>query len=239
MQICARAFNMKRILILAIVAVIAVACGSGSSNDQGVAFTNLGFFSGALDGDKLPAGELGTIVPISGGIFVGEDGTQGGGVILTYIGLQNNLSGEFIRVDRLFMEYDIPGAKTAIPTTSVGIGGIVGPIKPVDATAGFSSSLPSSFAAENSPGNQLLLQFPVVPNAIVEFLNLNRNSLPELPFEMVVNVRATGVSSAGDRYDTNTASYVVLWQADNIVTPTTDQTGGDVSGTGTDNTGGA
>lgn len=220
-------FNVKRfstaLLLLAFVGSIGlIGCGSGSSNDQGVSFTLLGFFGGPLDGDDLPAGELGQFVPLSGGNFIDEGAPTSSGTVLTYLGMQNNMLGQFIRTDRVFMEYQVPGARVSVPSSSFPLGLIVGP------AGGNNSTLPDSFTDEEaSVGNLALAQFPIVPASVMEFINFNRTSFPEAPFEMNVRVVVTGITSAGDRLDSNESYYQVIFTPDRLVEPSEDE-GGDV-----------
>lgn len=222
---------MRRFIwALAIGALISVTasvigCGSASNNDQGVSFSALGFFSEAPESeDDLPPGQIGATTTLSNST---ETGAEFGGAIFTFLGLQNNLSSQFIRVERIFMSYHVSGASQQPPSTSIAHSYILAPPQVTggegEDTSGdspFDSTLPPSFNGENTVGSMGFGQFPIVPLEVIEWLNFNRNSLPELPFNMTIDVYARGVTSAGDSLETNTVSFVVNFTPDQIINPT-------------------
>ncbi|WKZ57931.1 MAG: hypothetical protein QY326_04490 [Bdellovibrionota bacterium] len=199
-------------------------CGGSSGNDQGTSFTNLGFFVFDDDedfecGDLPPQGLFGTVQPL------GFSGDQSGGVVAA-LGLQNNLSGQTIRPDRVLLDFYVPGSNVNPPSTTTSLGGILGP---GDGTAGDSSSsssgggqtvidttLPPSF---DSICNQGFYNIYVVPPAVMSFINLNRDSFPETPFIMEVRVTASGVTSAGDRLESNQQVFFVEFTPETTINP--------------------
>ncbi len=211
----------------------AVGCGS-SSNDQGTTFTHLGYYSGTIAnacGGTFPTAISGISLPIS--VIQGEgSGSEnfGGSTALLTVGAQNNLSGQTLRVRRVFYDYYIQGSNVQPPTTSAAMTMLLGPGQSAtnaDPTQGgnqgnqgnqSNSSLPDSLQGLCNVGfSQVIL----VPNDILEWVNLNRNSLPEAPFTMEVTSTLEGVSSAGDSYTSNGATVFIVFEPDNTITPAT------------------
>lgn len=237
--------NIRSAAASALIVLMAFAlgsCGSASNNDQGVAFTLLGFFAaGDVDGCDLPAGELGQFTPIGeldSSSIVGDSEESGdSGAVLTYLGIQNNLTGQFIRTDRVLLSYYIEGASAQPPSTTLALSSVVGPSvvasdSSSDTEGGatndpFDSSLPPGF--DNESCSREFLQFMVVPPDIRAWINLNKGSLPEAPFVMTATVEVTGLTSAGARLTTNPATYDVIFTPDPIIPPTIDD-GADTGG---------
>lgn len=208
--------NYKRfvgagVLSLSLLLLSLTGCGSGSSNnDQGVAFTLLGFFS---DFEET-AGQVGDTITLSGtdefsNSSPNED-SQTETAVPVILGLQNNLSGQFIRADIAYITYFVNGASAQPPSTSVSFSVFLGP-----ASEG-NSSLPPTIANPNTS----FAQIPIVPADIRAWLALNRNDLPEPPFTMTATVYVSGVTSSGDRLDTNQATYFLNVVPDVPIAPT-------------------
>ncbi len=188
-------------------------CGSSPTNDQGVSFTLTGFYADTGEGTTAPAGEVGQSVPLSAANPEGIDSF--GGIVTTVAGLRNNMTSQTVRVDRIEMKYYIEGAKAQPPRTVV----------PLTVFLGVSSGAGSSTSSSGSTtttvlNSQSYAEFPVVTTDIMTWLNFNKTNLPELPFTMAVEVTAEGISSAGNRYETNPASYFIIFTPDNIIAPT-------------------
>jgi len=193
---------MKRIAkcLLAIVAATALwSCGSASNNDQGVSFTLFGFFTSETGG----TGEVGANVPLS----TRSEGNQG--FIATYYGLQNNMTGVGIRTQRAMISYYVEGSTIQPPDTTQAVAALMGP-----SGSALGSSLPPGFA---NGKNIAYAGVPIVPPDIMAWLNLNRASLPELPFQMTVRTYITGITTAGDRLDTNPLDFRVTFLPDEII----------------------
>jgi len=183
--------------VVALVAFNLIGCGGGTSNNQGTSFTFLGWFD-PTDTDQNLLG-LSTTLSGSPGIAVGA------------VGLQNNLVGQIIRVQRLEHEFYIPGATEQPPSTAFPLGVVL--LSPVgeEGEPGTNSSLPGTLTGD---GNVVYAESYVVPPEIMEWINLNRNSLPEPPFTMNVISRAYGVTSAGDVMYSNDMAFSVTFLPD-------------------------
>jgi hypothetical protein len=202
--------------------IFLAACGSSPTNNQGVSFTLLGFFQGDASEGSEARGEVGQYKPLSAG---GVE-TQGGdtaGDALTYVGLQNNITSQFLRVDRLEIEYFIEGSRIQPPNTAIALTSFLGKAPSTGTGSSSSSGSNSSSTIGTSSANISYTQFPIVPSDIMTWLNFNRNSLPELPFTMIATVKASAVSSAGDRYASNEGSYFIIFTPDNVIAPTEGQ----------------
>jgi hypothetical protein len=170
------------------VSVAALAgCGSsGSSNDQGVAFSLNEFYTDST----ATTGRVGYVSPF--GALIATSAVQ----------LQNNLIGQGIRVRRLFLSYNIPGSGISLPSTSVGLTSTLGP---VECAAGpnvpecVDTTLPAAFKTNNISNSE----FRPVPAAVNEYLILNRDSLPALPFSLEITIVAEGVTTSGDTLQSN------------------------------------
>lgn len=210
--------------------------GSDGNNNQGVVFTLLGFYSGAAsDCGQLPddvSGITGVSVPLSSSQ---SDGTPFPGSVTVAVGLQNNLSGQGISVDRLNLDYFIPGATLQPPSTirplpvllgpvvadsnantgnganvpgNAGVGANVPPNAGIGAGSDVDTSLPPGAFA--GIGSCSIAEFGLIPAQIRSWISLNRTSLPEAPFDLFVTVSAEGESTSGQRYTTNEETIVVL-----------------------------
>lgn len=194
---------------LATLALIAgmTACGGGTNNDQGTSFTALGYF---MTGDE-ESGDLGTIVyvnedvPLNGLIplFVPvdkdpeEEGIQGG-----FLGVQNNLVSQYIRVTRIDCDYDIQGADPSlqVPSESFNLTSVI------PAAGGESAD-----GTETDGESKAFMQFIMVSPDILSYLAVNQSLLPELPYRMTSVCRAVGVTQSGDLVVTNDAPYTILF----------------------------
>lgn len=208
---------MLKRLVLVLSLVFISACGSGSSNDQGVSFTLLGFFSEVGDARRTPPGELGQSVPLSAENPENQTGNLAGSVS-TVVGLQNNITTQFLRVDRLEMDYFVEGASIQPPSTLVAVTTILG-ASPGDTLTGGSSSSSGGGTTTEEDTSAVYASFPIVPPDVMAWLNFNRASLPELPFTMIATVRASAVGSSGARYDSNEGSYFIIFTPDNVIAP--------------------
>ncbi len=176
-------------------------CGSGgSANDQGVAFSLNGFYDG-VDGN-----------PLSGYYRA----TFGAELPFVAVETQNNLIGQGIRVRRVYLNYSIPAAGITLPSTSAALTATLGP---VECTNGPSvpecvdTTLPPAFMNANVAKSE----FNLIPPTINEYLLLNRDSLPSLPFTMEVQIIAEGTTTAGDTLRTNEGNFNIDYVSDDGV----------------------
>jgi len=177
-------------------------CGSSSNNDQGVSFSLNGFFA------DLP-GTIG---------LIGYSAAFGSSVSPAFAEFQNNLAGQGIRVSRINLSYEIPGASVNLPSTSVGITALLGPTPCVSVDPRLCpapTTLPPAFNTRNVGR----AQFSVVPAVINEYLVLNRDSLPPLPFTMEVSITAVGTTTSGDSLTTNEGVLSIEYSSDNTAVP--------------------
>jgi hypothetical protein len=193
-----------------------VGCGGGSNNDQGVGFSLIGF-NAVEDGEC----QEDTFISAAGAPLSDAGGQEGPDIgLFTCATVQNNTTTQFVRTDRMLLEYYIDGASEQPPSTSTGVSTFLGPASGGEGTNPPDSTLPGSLEGVE---NRAMLSFPYVPVSIREWLSLNRNSLPEPPFEMTVVATVTGVTSAGDRIETNPASLLVVVSPDVPIQPTTNE----------------
>jgi hypothetical protein len=204
----------------------------------------VGVTPGQLGCGRLPSGiigayiQLGEIGPEPGGTLTSTNlsGTDPAGAFVAVVGIQNNLYGQAFRAERLLLDFYVPGASEQPPSTNVPISLIAGPAESAQNSVGgqnnqnnqsqsnpglrrpIFTSLPPSFS---NLCNRALSQATIVPASIREWLNFNRDLLPPAPFKMEVVMRVSGLSSSGNRIETN---EVVL---DVDVLPETYVTGGD------------
>jgi len=207
-----------------------VGCGTAATNNQGISFTLLGFFAELPESgsDTLPTGELGQATPLSSENPELQTGNVSGAVS-TVAGMKNNIISQFIRVDRMVINYYIEGANVQPPSTTVGISALLGPsvssTSSSDSTSTDSSSSGTSKPPSSLPNFSTISElsfgsFPIVPPEVTAWLNLNRAQLPEAPFTMLATVKASAVSSSGQRYYSNPADYFIIFTPDNVIAPT-------------------
>ena len=256
---------MRRIYILTGIlsaTLVALGCGGNgaSNNDQGMSVTFLGLFSSLPDADanagqgQMTAGQGGCaqLPPaISGGylslsqVTVDPEATplpgfiplavDPSGAVSAIVGVQNNLSGQFFRADRVLLQYYVAGASIQPPSTNVAVNFLAGPAESGNQVAqggttggtgggaaggttgttgstGTGRGIRSPIVTSLPPAfsqvcNRSFAQIPVIPSPIREWLNFNRNQLPPPPYNLEVVVQLSGLSSSGNRYETNTGVF--------------------------------
>jgi hypothetical protein len=204
--------------ILITIALIYFSCGDSVRNDQGVSFTFLGWFQDTT-GD---VGATGFITPLSSSASeVGGETTD----VFGFAGLQNHLSGQSIRVQRVHHTYVVPGTNLNVPTTVVALSTVLAPTGAIDEDFNSDSSLPES---HNSGEVISYSGIPVITAAVRSYLNLNRTQLPELPFVMIVRSYAVGITSAGRSLTSNDVETQIYFTEDVAIPPTS----GEEAGTG-------
>jgi hypothetical protein len=199
-----------------VVGLSIVGCGGGGSseNDQGVSFRAVGILQGEVQEDQCQVptadsaiADAGVSIPLNSP-FV-DNGYPSSFSVLSFcrgfLQLENNMLGQAVVVDRVDFEYEIPGARIAIPANSAPTGFR---INPVDADPELT---PSPFGQVNAVVVQLDGQ--LVPSTLVQFLRQNRQSLPALPYIMIIHIRARGRTDSGNLLETNEIRYTVEWTA--------------------------
>lgn len=201
-----------------------------------------------------PSGE--TDQPITNGNSSSGTSSVGSGVdpaggFVSIVGIQNNLYGQLFRGDRVFLDYYVPGATVQPPSTNVPIAILAGPAEAASGAAGSNTSgttgatgsgtttgtdLRKPIATSLPPAlqnicNRALTQVTIIPPAIREWLNFNRDSLPEAPYKLEVTIRVSGLTSSGDRLETNDGTFefdilpeTFVEPTDGLETPATSET---------------
>lgn len=211
--------STRRVITATLIGALSIGCGGGSNNDQGAGFTFTNF--NALRNNECQA-ELfisSTSMVLSSGP---SSETLSNGEFVCYT-VQNNLQSRFVRVDRVFIEYYIEGAREQPPATSLATSGVLGPVgggpaftgDPANFTPGSAptTTLPPGFQS----ANRLIKALAIVPPSITQWLALHRDQIPEPPFNMDAIVTVAGETSAGDRIETNPASITVTVLQDNPI----------------------
>lgn len=212
---------MKKALSLGLTAAICsislTSCGTTSNNDQGTSFQAFGWFDCPEDQTSCSVDEL---VGVNQGIsLLFSDESTGYRGYWSYFGVINRLNKQFIRVMRTDCSYTVPGSSLSIPSSSL-VQGI-----------SLNGSGENQFEDVNGFGNVGYLGTEIIPTEVFQFLNVNQNSLPELPYTIIVNCSAVGATQSGDVLETNDLSLEVRFvDKPEFVTP------GFVNGVGTGGT---
>lgn len=201
-------------------------CGGATNNNQGTSITLIGTFaeSGDASSDTLPAGQTGVTVSIENGTASDGDPENGDEVagVLTYLGIQNNLTGQFFRTERVILSYYVEGSALQPPDTTMSLSAVIGPATTGDSAAAGSdgSSLPDNVGTQLP--NRTFAQTFVVPASIMSYILLNSNEMfgSRDAVTMIVTMYVSGVTSAGDRIETNKIDFPVILKNGPIVAPT-------------------
>jgi hypothetical protein len=186
-----------------------------------------GISLGQLGCGQLPTGISGgyiQLAPVGSQTIstISEDnlsGTDIAGNYLSVIGVQNNLYGQAYRAERVLVDYFIPGASIQPPSANLPASLIAGPAESTSRIGGGANnnsapdpglrrpiftSLPPSFS---NLCNRALSQVTIIPRSVLDWLSINRAQLPAAPYKMTVVVRIAGISSAGDKIETNDVAF--------------------------------
>jgi len=198
---------------LVLVAGLLIAgCGDSGSNDNGIAFRAVGFVQGTLQDNRCTTPNATTaIADQSNNLVLDSELVDSGypaGVFFcrAYLWLENNLLRQSIVVDRLDFEYEIPGSRIGLPANSSSVGIR---INPADADPAKS---PSPFGPTNVYIG--LPEAQMVPASLVLFLRQNRQTLPQLPYTMIIKMTAHAQSDAGQSLTSNELRYTITWEQD-------------------------
>jgi hypothetical protein len=211
--------------------------GGGAGGGQTPGNQGCGQLPDGLSGGYIRLGEA---TPEPGGTAssTNPSGTDPAGGYVSVVGVQNNLYGQAFRAERLIVDFYIPGASIQPPSTNVPVFLIAGPAESAAQTNNGQGGAGGGGSSATNPGlrrplftslppsfsnlcNRALAQVTVIPPAIREWLNFNRDVLPEPPFKMEVTIRLNGLSSSGNRYDTNDATFDFDILPETYVEPTT------------------
>ena len=222
---------------------------TGTSTNNQSNLTGCGQLPQALAGGFISLGQTfldPTATPLPG--FVGLT-VDPSGAVYAAVGIQNNMYGQVFRADRVLLNYYIPGSSVQPPSTNVAVNLLAGPAEAglgTNTTTGGTAvqtgtnlrrpvvtSLPPTF---NQICNRAFAQVPIIPSPVREWLNFNSNQLPEAPFDLEVIVQLTGLSSGGNRYDTNEALFTFSVLPEIQVVPPTPVTTTTVGQTSNSNT---
>jgi hypothetical protein len=194
---------MRKLILISLVAVGLMSCGTATNNDQGVAFTAYGWAVPDEEGVCTFSIVTGGTVTMSGGSLIAPR--------LCFV-IGSNLSKQTIRADRMFYEFRIPGASEQPPTTSAPFSVILSPPQEGDGDG-------EGGDGEGPIAQSVSIGGVVLPNEIIRWISLNRGKLPSAPFRMEGIYRVSGVTSAGDRMETNEIVFNFSVFEDILVTP--------------------
>ena len=202
--------------IVLLLSLAGIGCG-GEDNDQGISFRGVGIFQGEVQDGMctVPTAsesfvDAGIAIPLNGQVF-GSDVLASGypasdsffSICRAYIMMANDLVRQSINIERFDFEYEIPGARMAIPANSMPTGFR---LNPADAD-------PNTATSTSGQLNALFIQpdGQLVPTALVQFLRQNEPSLPPLPYVMIIHITAVGRTDSGDTLISNELRYTVEW----------------------------
>lgn len=202
----------------------------GAGGGGGAATQGCGQLPSVFIGGSLRLGQA-EPEPSNSSTSASASGTNEAGAYVSVVGVQNNLYGQFFRADRVYIDYYIPGASAQPPSTSVPVSLLAGPAESGGSGTGTTgsttqapglrkptyTSLPPTLA---SICNRALAQVTVVPAAVREWLNFNRDLTPEAPYKMEVTIRLSGLTSGGNRLDTNDGTFDFEILPETFVVPT-------------------
>jgi len=222
--------------VLAVVS--SVGCGSSTANnDQGTSFLARGYFLNSTGTQGLSAVFAPLFTDTNDFVLDVQDSSSGtttrqivngdGKTLVVYLGVENRLRTQFVRVTKIDCSYEVQGAASGfqIPDDSFLIGTVVdaapsisGPSIVPQAGQGSTSGSTGSTGSGGSgsttnggsnTGTRSYMGFQILSPDIYAYLNVNRNSLPDLPFRLIATCSATGVTQAGDVYTTNPLSLQI------------------------------
>lgn len=194
-----------------VVGLIVAGCGSEGGNDNGISFRAVGVLQGELQEDQCQVptaddaiADQSINVPLDSTAL--DDGFPTNIFFCRgFLWLENNLDRQAIVVDRFDFEYEIPGARIGMPSHS---SSVVVRINPVDPDGDPETPPPPSpFGPPNVYIGQPDAQ--MVPASVILFLRQNRQTLPQLPYPMIVRITAQGRTDAGEHVTTNEIRYTL------------------------------
>jgi hypothetical protein len=190
--------------IVAVCSAWMMGCGGATNNDQGTSFLATGWYAnvdgstGLSGANVLLVSDLAATSGVLGLIDDSEedeifllpaDGTQ----FRVFMGLQNRLSNQFIRVVRFDCGYHIPGASISIPDDHYNTSFVI-------PAAGGGDNVVDGNVVEPA---EAFVGVDLLSTDLFSYLNVNRASLPALPFRMTATCVAVGITQAGDVFESN------------------------------------
>lgn len=204
--------RMMRLVL--IMGLMVMGCGSDGGNDNGISFRAVGVFRGERQEDQcqVPTADE-AIADQSGNIPLDspliDDGFPDSNSFFSFcrgfIWLENNLDRQAIIVDRVDFEYEIPDARIGIPSHSSSVAVRINPADPDGDPE--TPPPPSPFGAPNVYIGQADSQ--MVPANLILFLRQNRQVLPQLPYPLIIHIKARGRTDAGESLTTNEIRFTI------------------------------
>lgn len=198
---------------LACVLALAAGCGGSSgNNDQGIVFRAAGIFRTQtnITPDRITCTEPITVesaisdtsgsISLSTTRFYPDRRDPLGDPCGGQLALQNNLTRQSINVQFVTIDYEVAGSAVQVPTYVANTGITIPP--PTCEDCLFSSGQPGLVYLLFNEGG-------LVPEQIITFLNQNVNRLPAPPYQMNLNITASGQSDQGTNYETNITGYTI------------------------------
>ena len=194
-----------------ILGLMCVSCGD-NENSQGSSFRAVGIFQGTVETDKCTAPVADkAIADQSIALRLNDPFIDDGypnantGFFLCrgYIWLENELDNQAIVVDRIDFDYEIPGARISIPSSSSVVGFKIPP----------ANADPDKTVNPFGQVNIYLghLEGQLVPATLILFLRQNQPSLPALPYNMIIHITVRGRTDSGDLLVSNEIRYSIQW----------------------------
>ena len=194
-----------------ILGLMCVSCGD-KENSQGSSFRAVGIFQGTVETDKCTApvadkaiADQSIALRLNDPLI--DDGypNANSGFFLCrgYIWLENDLDNQAIVVDRIDFDYEIPGARISIPSSSSVVGFKIPP----------ANADPAKTINPFGQVNIYLghLEGQLVPATLILFLRQNQPSLPALPYNMIIHITVRGRTDSGDLLVSNEICYSIQW----------------------------
>jgi hypothetical protein len=186
-------FKMNICLILAFCLGLASCGGTGTNNDQGTSFLAFGFFDD-VNGETGVA-QLGLPLAVNPLTQL----LNGASTVVTFIGVENRLASQFLRVTQINCSYEIPG--TTIPTMvdAATTSFVLGPALPVD-----------EGEVQTTNGNVGYIGFQIFSTDLISYINSRNEALPQLPFRVIATCNVQAISQAGDVFTSNDLSITAV-----------------------------
>lgn len=212
-------------LSISVLLLSGIGCGGGGgNNDNGVGVALLGFTAvdnGVCTGSTFVSA---VAMPISGGASAESPDANAG--IPSCFQVRNNLVTQAVRLDRANLRYYIPGSSLQPPATVYPVVAFLAAATgntslPNPETSGKPGTKPESTLPSGNVGSvagnpPVTGAFAAVPVAIREWISAHRGDLPPAPFNMLNQVQLSGVTSAGNRIETNEAVLTIIVKEDNL-----------------------